>query len=241
MALMWMGMLGAFVLGSHGVLWLDESLTVSLAREDGPFEYGTAAIFLVASLSAAVLFARSESGNDLRLFRTRRNVFYLLLSLLFAFGAGEEISWGQRIIEFDTPEAIRRINVNGEFNIHNLWLFDRRGTAAHSESPLLVFLAMAIDRMFSMFWLTYCVLIPILNHAIGRVARFARHINLPIPPIWIGVLFPINYLCSRIHPPWPPNAINTPARTASTKSLPSGMFALATPAFSASSAIRSGR
>ncbi len=145
MGLMWMGMLGAFVLGSHGVLWLDESLTVSLAREDGPFEYGTAAIFLVASLSAAVLFARSESGNDLRLFRTRRNVFYLLLSLLFAFGAGEEISWGQRIIEFDTPEAIRRINVNGEFNIHNLWLFDRRGTAAHSESPLLVFLT--IDRI----------------------------------------------------------------------------------------------
>src|SRR5690606_21726008 len=40
--------------------------------------------------------------------------------LILLFGAGEEISWGQRIFGFDTPEAIYQHNAQGEMNLHNL-------------------------------------------------------------------------------------------------------------------------
>ncbi len=33
---------------------------------------------------------------------------------------GEEISWGQRIFGFDTPESIKELNYQEEFTIHNL-------------------------------------------------------------------------------------------------------------------------
>ena len=38
----------------------------------------------------------------------------------------EEISWGQRIFDIDTPEALKEVNVQKEINIHNLVFFQRR-------------------------------------------------------------------------------------------------------------------
>ncbi|MCI5211107.1 MAG: hypothetical protein D3910_20495 [Candidatus Electrothrix sp. ATG2] len=35
--------------------------------------------------------------------------------------AGEEISWGQRIMEIETIEIMKQINVQGENNLHNLF------------------------------------------------------------------------------------------------------------------------
>lgn len=58
--------------------------------------------------------------------RSRMNrwtLCYLLgLGLFFLVCAGEEISWGQRIIGFETPERVAEINEQGEFNFHNLAL-----------------------------------------------------------------------------------------------------------------------
>ncbi len=47
-----------------------------------------------------------------------------IVPVLFAVGFfmlfGEEISWGQRLLGFETPEAFKEINVQDEFNLHNL-------------------------------------------------------------------------------------------------------------------------
>ncbi|MCB1121119.1 MAG: hypothetical protein KJT03_06205 [Verrucomicrobiae bacterium] len=56
-----------------------------------------------------------------------KRTLFVCFGILFLFGAGEEISWGQRIFGFETPPAIREINGQDEFNVHNIdkGLFDR--------------------------------------------------------------------------------------------------------------------
>ncbi|MFC1462588.1 hypothetical protein ACFLQU_03175 [Verrucomicrobiota bacterium] len=45
---------------------------------------------------------------------------YALFGLLCIFIAMEEISWGQRILDFNTPDPFRKQNIQNEFNLHNL-------------------------------------------------------------------------------------------------------------------------
>jgi hypothetical protein len=47
-------------------------------------------------------------------------LIYLLLALSAFFVAGEEISWGQRIFGWSTPEALGSINHQDETNVHNI-------------------------------------------------------------------------------------------------------------------------
>jgi hypothetical protein len=44
----------------------------------------------------------------------------MLLTLLCLFGAGEEISWGQRLFALETPDYLKDKNAQGELGIHNL-------------------------------------------------------------------------------------------------------------------------
>ena len=194
MSVPWLSFVGILFVGSYGTLWLDESVVHSLTQEDGLFEYSTAISFLVASIVAFILFAKSTAGNSLCRFPIRRNIYYLLLAVLFFFGAGEELSWGQRLVGFDTPGSIRAQNVQEELNIHNLEFLDRRSAAASRDSTLLVFLT--VDRMFAIFWLTYCFLIPTISYILEPVAAVIRRVDLPLAAVWLGMLFPINYLCS---------------------------------------------
>jgi hypothetical protein len=49
----------------------------------------------------------------------------LALILLFLFIALEEISWGQQIFHFSTPEEIAAHNVQSETTLHNLDIFQK--------------------------------------------------------------------------------------------------------------------
>lgn len=85
--------------------------------EDGPMEYWTALAFASATV-IVLMAARDVSRNDL----PRSAKHYLIaLSLLFAFVALEEISWGQRIVGFATPADIAAVNTQGEVNLHNIF------------------------------------------------------------------------------------------------------------------------
>ncbi len=56
--------------------------------------------------------------------RRHRNYLFLgvttFLMLLCLFGAGEEISWGQRIFGLETPDYLADKNAQGEIGLHNL-------------------------------------------------------------------------------------------------------------------------
>ena len=42
------------------------------------------------------------------------------MALIFIFGAGEEISWGQRIFNVESSEYFLENNAQGETNLHNM-------------------------------------------------------------------------------------------------------------------------
>lgn len=47
-------------------------------------------------------------------------VLGVLYGLAYIWAGGEEISWGQRIIGFESPEYFRENNDQQEFTFHNL-------------------------------------------------------------------------------------------------------------------------
>jgi len=86
--------------------------------EDGPVEWLQFTFFLLASifsfLTALSFFKKKNFWLG--------SVFFILSFGLF-FVAGEEISWGQRILGIATPEEIAQKNVQNETTIHNLDFF----------------------------------------------------------------------------------------------------------------------
>lgn len=83
--------------------------------EDGAVEYATAGVYLIGFIWGLGLARRlNVKGNFAWL------VLYALMSFGFLFIALEEISWGQRIFRFGTPEFIEERNIQGEIGLHNL-------------------------------------------------------------------------------------------------------------------------
>ena len=163
-----------------------------LTDEDGLFETAGALMYLLASILFICLYFISKSGNDFIFFKTKKNLFYLLLGLLFFICFGEEISWGQRIFNIATPEAIARINVQNEINVHNIFFLDRFGKQGRE-------IWLTSSRLLAIFWFLYCILIPILQNNFKKLSIFFAKLNLPIVPIWIGSLFILNYIFSKLY------------------------------------------
>ncbi len=90
--------------------------------EDGPIEWASSAFFGLASLGFLVAARRSDFLRT----KTTGPRYLMILAwaaLMFVF-MGEEISWGQRLFDLKTPEALNRINGQGEINIHNIGWVD---------------------------------------------------------------------------------------------------------------------
>ncbi len=84
----------------------------ALTKEDGWVEYLTVVWLLLAGL---MLLATALAERNFL-----RRCIYVLGSIAFVFAAGEEISWGQRILGFATPDFLLDLNTQGEFNVHNI-------------------------------------------------------------------------------------------------------------------------
>ena len=108
---------GYGVMGLHillfGVLVIaNPQLYNALTWEDQPVEYLTAVWYLSAGVLFFVVAGFEPRG-------VARGI-YLLAGIALVFIAGEEISWGQRIIGYATPDYLLDINVQQEFNVHNI-------------------------------------------------------------------------------------------------------------------------
>ena len=157
----------------------DVETVSSLGEEDHFFEWMTFFCLFAAFFICLVLFIKTK------------NIFFMLLSVLFLFGGGEEISWGQRIVGFKTPEIIDEYNVQSEFNIHNLEVFDHTDIHYHLKTRFLRLLE--INFLFRLFIMLYGIVLPFLVYHIKYIGVFAYKIKLPIPPISIGIFFFINW------------------------------------------------
>jgi hypothetical protein len=87
----------------------------ALTREDGPIEWAQFAFFAVGGFGAALVSHRLAKQG-----LARWAVLYGLAAFGLLVVAGEEISWGQRVLGFDTPHELAEINSQGESTIHNV-------------------------------------------------------------------------------------------------------------------------
>ena len=116
------GILAVIVLlGLYLGLSDDVYFDVNYAQEDGPVEWGTAimlfAIF-VLSLYHLIKFWTTK--------KLLWKVGTFLFVVLFLFAAGEEISWGQRIFGVESNEFFIENNAQGETNLHNLVVGEKK-------------------------------------------------------------------------------------------------------------------
>jgi hypothetical protein len=173
------GIITLSILSSYIIFFFcTDAQLIDLTLEDHFFEWMGFWFLLTASILFFVTYILDKNSNDLFVFKTRKNIFYLLLGLVFLFGAGEEISWGQRIFHFHTGALMNRLNDQEEMNIHNLRIF----------KGILNF-----DHLFTMFWISFCVLIPIVNWKYEGANKFLKRINMPVVPLWLTFFYVLSY------------------------------------------------
>jgi hypothetical protein len=148
------------------------------------FELGTAILFLTTSFFCLLSFLYN------------RNIFLLLLSILLFFGAGEELSWGQNFIGFKTPDELNKINVQKEFNIHNIEIFNTNNfdhTQKKGWHRLL-----EINFLFRVFIILYGIILPLSVFHNKWINKIVSKIKIPIAPISLGVFFFVSWLSFKI-------------------------------------------
>ncbi len=139
--------------------------------EDGPLEWLT----VVALFGGSVLCW--YRARILKPFRQKRFIFGLYLaSIVFFFGLGEEISWGQRIwtalFDFQVPEFFQKYNSQGETNIHNLMF----GSFKINKIIFGTFLGIAI--------VFYFLILPVLYRKQEKVKEWVNSWALPLPKVY---------------------------------------------------------
>lgn len=157
---------------------LSEAQRHAVGREDGILEQATALLFLAASVMSIIiawsLFRKPRPPDPTNL---RRAVWHLLIGLFFFLCFGEEISWGQRILAFETPEMIKEINVQDEMNLHNL----------------MGYLA---DHLFILGMFAYGSMLPFLSRRYDFWRRSLYWTGLPLASLGLAVGFA---LASGVH------------------------------------------
>ena len=121
----------------------------------------------------AMCWAALALGNRLwrrgRLQNRRQRLLLVCLIALAVFGAGEEVSWGQRIVGFESPAFFAENNAQRETTLHNL-------VAGGVSVNKVVF-----SKGLLLLFLLYVFLVKPLWHRSNRAASFFDGWGVPIP------------------------------------------------------------
>lgn len=136
----------------------------SIVREDGLIQNATAFLF--------VLSAGYSAHLSVKLQEKRRKIAHLILAVFFVVCVGEELSWGQRILNFETPEMVKAYNTQSEFNLHNSFGY-------------------SADHIFIAGVFIFGAIIPIVASRSPIILRLFDMTGLPLASrgLSIGVLF----------------------------------------------------
>lgn len=86
-------------------------------HEDGVIESASAlSWFVTVMVLLTSIFRYLKQGHRFGI----TLILYCGLALFAFLCGGEEISWGQRILEFESPDVFKQINVQSETNLHNI-------------------------------------------------------------------------------------------------------------------------
>ena len=136
--------------------------------EDLVGEWAQTYSFLAAALLAIMVALRP----------TQYRWFFALLAVACSYVFLEEISWGQRIFGFETPEFLKSRNLQGEANIHNLF------TGPH-KTLLKDLISVAVSIALAGYGLLY----PLLQKFGWRIARWFDRIGVAAPPLILWPFF----------------------------------------------------
>jgi len=132
-------------------------------KEDGFAEYGTAILLLSSSF---LLFTRF-----LKLFKHKQKLWKVgifLMAAVFLFGAGEEISWGQRIFNVESSEYFLENNAQGETNLHNMVVDGKKVNK-------IIF-----SQLLTLILIVYLIITPILYRKFEAIKNLANLFAVPI-------------------------------------------------------------
>lgn len=164
-------------------LLLPEKALDLFAREDHIFEMLTAVYLFTAAMLFVVAWKRSRQLPHSQHHTWLKQLGYLGFGTIMFVSAGEEISWGQRLLGIETPEIVKEINVQDELTIHNLNVFQ-------GEESILPF---SLSQAFTAFAFLFGIIVPFL----ALISQPARHLLdklVPIIPLGIGFFFAVNYV-----------------------------------------------
>lgn len=194
------------------ILVLSSEAIDFLAKEDHVAEWmsffallGTSLVFLITYFRI-----RHQSPRKARM----AELSLLVLALMFFAAAGEEISWGQRILGFETPETLRNYNEQGEFNFHNLPFLDQRNK-------------LLIDHydVINIVWFVFVIAIPLAAKSSQRMHRLISR-TIVIAPYSLGLLFILNYVAGKIYKFILPEMIEIKYRIANINEIREMLFAV---------------
>ncbi|MEL4307812.1 hypothetical protein [Joostella sp. CR20] len=131
--------------------------------EDKTVETGTAIMLLCVSLLCFYRLFSISKGKS-----TTWKIGVLLFAILFFFGAGEEISWGQRIFGIESGEYFLQNNAQKETNLHNLVVGGKKVNKIIFSQLLMV--AMVI----------YLIALPIMYRKMEWVKNLADNFAVPV-------------------------------------------------------------
>jgi hypothetical protein len=166
----------AFIFGINLVGWYLSAFAPAsfeaVVAEDGFVESSTALILFLISLLLMIRFAKIKFSKG-----WLWGCMQLFLIILFVFGAGEEISWGQRIFQIESTEFFQKNNSQGETNFHNLVVGDYKINK-------IVF-----GQMFTVALMLYFFVILYAYRKFGWVHRLANQWGIPVGKVHHSVAF----------------------------------------------------
>lgn len=168
-------LLVAAVLGLVGLILshsAPEYFKHTYVLEDGFIEWLT----VVALVASTILMLRR--AISLRSLRSRLFLFVTVMAAaVFVFGAGEEISWGQRIFSIETPEWLAERNKQSEMNLHNLVI---GGVSVNK---------FVFSKLLAVVLVVYLIVVPLLYKKNPLLAARIDALGIPLPRTWHVVVW----------------------------------------------------
>lgn len=136
--------------------------------EDLYGEWGQTFFYMAACLFSLLMCRR----------QSRYRWFFVVLALATFYVFMEEISWGQRIIGFESPDVFKRYNLQNEANIHNLLV-----------GPISTTTKEVVEWVLASALFLYGVLYPLTLKLRWRVATWFDRLGFAAPPFYLWPYF----------------------------------------------------
>ncbi|MGV3502141.1 MAG: hypothetical protein ACO1O1_00425 [Adhaeribacter sp.] len=151
------------VMANLDQVWYD----LYFAAEDGFVEWMTVLPLLLICLVTA---------RRIRLLASRRSSWFVVAAISLIcfclFAVGEEISWGQRLLQTSSPAFFKTYNAQKETNLHNLVI---QGKSVN----LIVF-----SRLLILALSFYLLVLPFLYRRIGFIRSWVHALGIPLPKVY---------------------------------------------------------